>query len=65
MENLDTGIYCDFDDYDWSKDTLLTVMDNAKKGVPSAIKELKRREKELGLPIIDTVSGEAQPQGEQ
>lgn len=51
--------FCDFDDYNWKEDTLPNVIDGAEQGIPTAIKELKRREKELGLPIIDTVSGEA------
>lgn len=58
MENeLDRD--CSFDDYNWKEDTLLNVINGAEAGIPTAIKELKRREKELGLPIIDTVSGEA------
>ena len=50
---------CNFADYNWHEDTLLTVIDGAQAGIPTAIKELKRREKELGLPIIDTVSAKA------
>lgn len=49
----------DFKNYDWRHDPIDTVMRGAEAGIPTAIKELKRREKELGLPIIDTVSGEA------
>ena len=55
---------CNFDDYNWKEDTLMNVIDGANQGIPTAIEELKRREKELGLSIIDTVSAKAQPQGE-
>jgi len=50
---------CNFKDYNWHEDTLANVIDGAEQGIQTAIEELKRREKELGLPIIDTVSGEA------
>ena len=56
MENIDS---CSFEDYNWKEDTLLNVIDGANQGIPTAIKELERREKELGLPIIDTVSAKA------
>lgn len=49
--------FADFKNYNWKDDPLDTVIRNAQLGIPTAIKELKRREKELGLPIIDTVSG--------
>ena len=51
--------FADFKDYDWTHDPIDTVMRNAAIGIPTAIEELKRREKELGLPIIDTVSAKA------
>jgi len=50
---------CDFDNYNWSEDTLANVIDAAEQGIDSAAEELKRREKELGLPIIDTLSAKA------
>jgi hypothetical protein len=50
---------CNLEDYNWSEDTLLNVVDGANQGIPTAIEELKRREKELGLSIIDTVSAKA------
>ena len=56
MESIDN---CNPDNLDWANETLLSVIDAANSGVPTAIKELQKREKELGLPIIDTVSGKA------
>ena len=50
---------CNLEDYDWSEDTLLSVIDGANQGIPTAMAELERREKELGLSIIDTVSAKA------
>jgi hypothetical protein len=50
---------CGFKDYNWHEDTLANVIDGAEQGIQTAIEELRRREKELGLPIIDTVSGKA------
>lgn len=50
----------DFADYDWSNDTLLTVIDCAQQGIPTAIKEYERRQKELELPPLATISGKAQ-----
>jgi hypothetical protein len=50
---------CNFKDYNWQEDTLANVIDGAEQGIKTAIEELKRREKELGLPIIDTVSTKA------
>lgn len=52
----DDGSFADFKDYDWRHDPIDTVLRGADAGIPTAIKELKRREKELGLPIIDTLS---------
>jgi hypothetical protein len=56
VESIDN---CNPDNLDWANETLLSVIDAANSGVPTAIKELQKREKELGLPIIDTVSGKA------
>jgi hypothetical protein len=56
VEHLDN---CSLADYNWEEETLLSVIDGAEAGISNAIKELKRREKELGLPIIDTVSTKA------
>lgn len=58
MSNEDDS-FADFKDYNWKHDPIDAVMRGADAGIPTAIKELKRREKELGLPIIDTVSGKA------
>lgn len=55
MSNKDDA-FADFKDYNWKDDPLDSVIRNAQLGIPTAIKELKRREKELGLPIIDTLS---------
>jgi hypothetical protein len=56
VESIDN---CNPNNLDWANETLLSVIDAANSGVPTAIKELQKREKELGLPIIDTVSGKA------
>jgi hypothetical protein len=56
VESIDN---CNPDNLDWANETLLSVIDAANSGVPTAIKELQKREKELALPIIDTVSGKA------
>jgi len=48
--------FCDFDDYDWSEDTLLTVIDCAQQGIPTAIAEYNKRKKELDLPPLDTLN---------
>jgi hypothetical protein len=41
---------------DWEEMDLPSIMGAAKSGVPGAVAALKKIEKELGLPIIDTVS---------
>jgi hypothetical protein len=50
---------CELENYDFSEDTLLTVIDCAEAGIASAIKEYNKRKKELDLPPLDTVSGKA------
>jgi len=42
---------------DWEEMDLPSIMGAAKSGVPGAVAALKKIEKELALPIIDTVSG--------
>jgi hypothetical protein len=56
---LETIDNCNPNNTDWANETIITVLEAAKAGIPSAIKEKAKREKELGLPIIDTVSGKA------
>jgi hypothetical protein len=57
--NKEDDLFADFKDYNWKHDPIDAVMRGAQIGIPTAIEELKRREKELGLPIIDTVSDKA------
>ena len=42
---------------DWEEMDLPSIMGAAKSGVPGAVAALNKIEKELALPIIDTVSG--------
>lgn len=49
--NLGTG------EFDWSQETLVTVIDAANMGDPEAKAELARREKQLGITSIATLSG--------
>jgi hypothetical protein len=47
------------DGIDWADVDIFSVLGAAKSGVPGAVAQLDKWEKELGLPIIDTVSGKA------
>ena len=49
--------FSEFDNYNWSNDTLLTVIECAQRGVPTAIEEYEKRRKQLDLPPLDTISG--------
>ena len=40
---------CEPSNIDWSQESMITVASAAKDGVPSAIEELTKREKQLGL----------------
>jgi hypothetical protein len=44
---------------DWEDVDIFSLMGAAQSGVPGAIAQMKKLEKELALPIIDTVSGKA------
>lgn len=44
---------------DWEEMDLFSIMGAAQSGVPGAVALIKKWEKELALPIIDTVSGKA------
>ena len=44
---------------DWADTDMFSVLGAAKAGIPGAIAQLEKWEKELSLPIIDTVSGKA------
>lgn len=47
---------CNVNDLDWSEVDFLTVIDSADAGDKRAKAELRRREKELGIATIDTVT---------
>jgi hypothetical protein len=47
------------DGIDWADVDIFSVLGAAKSGVPGAVAQLDKWEKELALPIIDTVSGKA------
>jgi hypothetical protein len=47
------------DGIDWADVDIFSVLGAAKSGVPGAVTQLEKWEKELALPIIDTVSGKA------
>lgn len=44
---------------DWEDVDIFSLMGAAESGVPGAVAQMKKLEKELALPIIDTVSGKA------
>lgn len=44
-------------DFDWGDETMATVIEMAQKGDPHAKKELAKREKQLGITSIATLSG--------
>ena len=44
---------------DWEDVDIFSLMGAAESGVPGAIAQMEKLEKELALPIIDTVSGKA------
>ena len=44
---------------DWEDVDIFSLMGAAQSGVPGAVAQMKKIEKELALPIIDTVSGKA------
>ena len=44
---------------DWEDVDMFSVLGAADSGVPGAIAQKQKWEKELGLPIIDTVSAKA------
>ena len=51
---------CDPNDgIDWADMDLPSVMGAAKFGIPGAIAQMQKWERELSLPIIDTVSDKA------
>jgi hypothetical protein len=51
---------CNPDDgINWEDVDIFSLMGAAESGVPGAVSQLKKLEKELALPIIDTVSGKA------
>lgn len=51
---------CDPNDgIDWEEMDLPSVMGAAKSGIPGAIAQMQKWERELSLPIIDTVGGKA------
>jgi hypothetical protein len=48
---------CNPDDgIDWADVDIFSLMGAAESGVPGAVAQMKKIEKELALPIIDTVS---------
>jgi hypothetical protein len=44
---------------DWEDVDIFSLMGAAESGVPGAVAQMEKLEKELALPIIDTVSGKA------
>lgn len=55
MDEMHDADCTNFEDYDFKQDTLDVVFRCAEDGIPTAIKELQRRCKELGLPLPDFV----------
>ena len=47
------------DGIDWADVDIFSLMGAAQSGVPGAVAQTEKWEKELALPIIDTVSGKA------
>ena len=54
QDNCNPGVGIDWEDVD-----IFSLMGAAQSGVPGAIAQMEKLEKELALPIIDTVSGKA------
>lgn len=58
MDNLTE---CDgHKEFDWSQETIMTLLDAASAGDPEAKKELAKREKQLGITSVATLSGNTQ-----
>lgn len=56
MDNL-TECNLGHGEFNWEEETFITVLEMAKKGDPEAKKELARREKQLGITSVATLSG--------
>ena len=56
MENIET---CNLGkgEFDWTQEEITTVIDAAKAGDDEARTELARREKQLGITSVATLSG--------
>lgn len=56
---MDDLTECNLDDgnFDWDDETMVTIMELAQAGNLNAKKELAKREKQLGITSIATLSG--------
>lgn len=59
---MDDLTECNLDDgnFDWDDETMVTVMELAQAGNSQAKKELAKREKQLGITSIATLSGNSE-----
>lgn len=56
---MDDLTECNLDDgnFDWDSETMVTIIELAQAGNSQAKKELAKREKQLGITSIATLSG--------